>query len=666
MPAGLSLLAPIGLVGLLAVAAIVLIHMRRRTPPVMPVPSLRFWEPATAESSDKRRLRRPPITLPLILQLATALLVTFALARPVMDALPGLASQRTTPEHTMIVLDGSTSMLALARPDDTQSRWEIAQREVDRELGDWQEGDVITLLVAGNRLETTSVSTRPQVALLRERMSGMEVPGGIADIDAALELAADLVLPDRLNRLVLVSDGAVRVNPQVAARVAAPIDLRVIGQADDSLPNVAVTSIGVRPVANRDDIWRLSFAISSFAPEAVRLPYRVQADGVDVVTSELDLAAVESRTVEVTLPPGVGSAEVTIDVVDSFAADNRAAILPGGAGRAGLDILLVSDNPSALERALAALPESRVDVFPTSTPGIRALAEGFDLVVFQGIAPLPDDIPEAPMLLVRPTQMGDRFASQGVLTSPVIDQLDAGAPVLDGVDLAGVTFGDTPAYVLGGDEQEVVSGSAAGMSGPLVWRGEIEGLPYLAFGFDLESSNITQRVAFPVLIARSVAALTAAPAASTLALGEPLVYQPSPDSTSLSVVDPLGDATEVTVPVTDGPVLFESTGLSGRYTLTELRDGEAVAGDVVFMVNAGHPVESDLRPNDALADSLRGAAATGETVTARRGLAELWPVLVAIAGAIVAVEWLVASAGWVRVPSRRGLRSMLPGAGGQS
>ncbi len=658
------LLAPLGLVALLAVAAIVLIHMRRRTPPVIVMPSLRFWEPATAESSDRRRLRKPPISLPLILQLIAALAIAFALARPAMDALPGVASQRTTPEHTMIVLDGSTSMLGLAGDDESRTKWDLARDRAGVLLDDWQVGDVVTMIIAGSRLETTSASTRQQVDRLAERVESLAAPGGIAGIDAALELSADLVLPDRSNRLVLITDGAVRVSPDVASLVAAPIELEVVGQVDGAMPNVGVTTIGSRPISNRDDTWRLSFTLSSFAPEAVRLPYRVQADGVDVVASEIDLAAAESRSIEVTLPQGARTAEVLVDVGDSFAADNRATILLGGSGSTGLDLLLISDNPGALERALGALPQARVEVFPTTTPGIRALATGFDLVVFQGISPFPDDIPDVPMLFVRPTQMGERFTTGGVMTGPAIDRIEAGADILDGVDWAGVTFGDTPAYLLGENEEELVRGTANGVDGPLVWRGEIDGNRYVAFGFDLESSNLTQRVAFPVLIARGVADLATEPVANALGLGEPLLYQMSQGATMVSVVDPAGETT--TVESAGEPVLFEGTGQAGRYTLTELADGEQVLDEVMFVVNAGHPTESDLRPNDALAESLAGAAAREEAVPERRGLADIWPLLVAIAGVVVALEWLAASAGWLRVPSLRGLAQSIPRLGGRT
>jgi len=664
--AGLTLMVPIGLVALVSLAAIIVIHMRRKTPPMIVLPSLRFWEPAIADSADRRRFRKPPITLPLLLQLLAALAIGLALARPAMDALPGMAGQRSTPQHSIVLLDGSTSMLSLAGDDDSVTKWDLARDEADDILREWQAGDVITIIVIGSRTQSTSASTEPQIDRLRERIRSTTAPGGIADIDTALELGGDLILPDRANRIILISDGALRANPETASAVEAPIDLRVVGSPENSLPNVAITSIGSQPVANQDGASRLSFALSSFAPETVRLPYRVQADGVDILASELDLLAGETRSVQVTLPQVTQTTEVIVDVGDSFMADNRATLLLEGSGSTGLEILLISDNPGPLERALGALPESRVDVFPTTTPGLRALAAGFDLVVFEGISPPPDDLPNTSMLFVRPIQVGDRFATEGVMGAPAIDRIDAGAPILEGVDLAGVTFGDTPVYRIEASDEVLVRGAANGLTGPLLWRGEIDGLRYVAFGFDLESSNITQRVAFPVLIARTVADLTVAPIPSTLALGDPLLYRISESVAEVAVTNPMGEITILTVPQAVDTVVFDSTGLDGLYTVDELGDDGQVLQASTFVVNAGHPVESDTRPNPSLGDALAGGSASDVAVTERQGLADLWPMLVSIAMAVIALEWLVFSAGVARLPTARSLASAFQRIGGRA
>ncbi len=649
MPGGLTFLLPLGLVSLVSLGVILLIHMRRRTPPAIRLPSLRFWEPVDAARSDRRRFQMPPLSLLLALQLLAALAIGLALAKPAVDALPGLAGQRTNPAHTIVILDGSTSMLAMAQEGDSRTRWDMARNEAAALLDDWQAGDVITVLVAGARVDSFSVSTRPQADRLRDQLMATGAPGGTAGLDEALTLASHLVLENRENRILVLTDGAVLVDPAKAAGIDAPIDLRVVGVYDESLPNVAVTTIGARAVPGRDGTYRLSFSLTSFAQDPVRLPYRVQADGVDVVASELDLASGETRPVEVTLPTGVSSAEVVVDVRDPFQADNRARILLDNPAGAGLDILLISDNPTTLERVLGALPDARVDTFSSTTPGIAGLAAAYDIAVFHGTSPNPADIPAIPMLLIRPAPMGDLFQTSGVLSGPIVDRFDAGSTVLDGVDLAGVTFGDTPIYTLAPGEQELARGSANGASGPLIWTGDHDGDPYVALGFDLESSNITRRVAFPVLIARSVAAITTPTTPSALALGDPLVYQPSAASTGVLVTNPAG--TVATLPVQEGePVVFTATNRSGLYLISETSDSGQEIATSQFVVNAGSLSESDLRPNPDLAASLQrgvsGAASSGDSPA----LSDLWPPLVAIALIVIALEWLVS-----RIGSPRGL-----------
>ena len=74
----MNLLAPLGLAALVAIPIILVFHMRHTTPPRRVVPSLRFWEAAQPRPSAERRFRRPPLTLPLVLQLIAAALLAVA------------------------------------------------------------------------------------------------------------------------------------------------------------------------------------------------------------------------------------------------------------------------------------------------------------------------------------------------------------------------------------------------------------------------------------------------------------------------------------------------------------------------------------------------------------------------------------------------------------
>jgi hypothetical protein len=648
MNAGLAFLAPLGLVALAGVLVILVLHMRRRTPPAIMLPSLRFWLPAQEDHADRNRLRRPPLSLPLILQLLAALLIGLGLARPAVDGVLGGVAQRTEPEHLIMLLDGSTSMNAMPYENDSRSRWDLARLDAADLLGDWQEGDVVTVVIAAGRLDTFSASTRLQVDAALERLESAPVPGGQMDLNAALELTRSLLLPDRSNRVVVLTDGAVRADPAIAASIAAPIDLRVIGESDRASPNYAITQVGARPVSARSDQFRLSMTVTSFDANAARIPYLVAVDGTEIVSNELDLGSGQSRTVQVNLPPEATEAQVSIQVRDGLEVDNRATVLLDEAGLSALNILLLSDAPGPLERALSVIPGARVEVWETTTPGIKALAAPYDLVVFEGTTPSPADIPDAPMIFVHPQAMEGAFVLDGVMSGPQIQKVEIGDPMLEGVDLAGVTVAEAPVYNLAETSQALIQGGSGGVTGPLMWRGTLADQPYVGLAFDIASSNISQRVAFPVLVAQIVGGLTEDPLPDTVAIGEPLVYRPSTAADVVEFISPAG-ATErlshVSSPTgSSTEITFEETGQPGIYDVREIRADGAVAVEGRFVVNGGHLVESDLRQRPELERALVGGDARESSQSASTSVADLWPFLAAAGTLLILAEWLV----WVR------------------
>lgn len=648
MSGGLALIAPLGLLGLLSLVVILVLHMRRRTPPAITLPSLRFWHPAEEDHADRNRLRRPPMSLPLLLQLLAAALIALGLARPVVDGVLDGVGQRTEPEHLIVVLDGSTSMNADFSESDPRRRWDVARQEAVGLLDDWQEGDVATVMIAASGLDTFSASTRPQANAAHDRLETATVPGGQMDLNAALEVARSLILPDRANRIIVLTDGAVQADREIAASVAAPIELRLIGDTDGSLPNYAITQMGARPISARGNQFRLSMTVSSFDTNAARIPYQVLADGVEVVANELDLAGGQSRTVEVNLPPVASEAQVAIQVRDGMEIDNRGTVLLDEAGLSARNILLLSDAPGPLERALTVIPGASVDVWETATPGVKALAAPYDLVVFEGTTPAASDIPDTPMVFVRPQAMEGGFALDGVMSGPDIEQVVIGDPMLEGVDLAGVTFAETPVYRLPEGSQTLVQGRSGDTSGPLMWRGTLAGQPYVALAFDIAGSNISQRVAFPVLVARIVEGLSEDPLPDAVTIGEPLVYRPGVSAAIVEFTTP-GGATERLphVPSSDGSstdVTFATTGLPGTYGVRELRADGSVAAEGAFVVNAWHPAESDTRPRPGLEEALVGGDPRGISGRAATSAADLWPFLAAAGTLLILAEWLV----WVR------------------
>ena len=354
---------------------------------------------------------------------------------------------------------------------------------------------------------------------------------------------------------------------------------------------------------------------------------------------------------------------VRIEQADSLAADNTASLLPGETATTTIAprILLVSDLPGALARALTAIENVQLTIEPSDNLAAIA-AGGYDLVVFDRTAPPTETLSkiDTASLWVGPPVGGPFAVAEGV-SDPKVTRVRAGDPLLEGVDLSGATFGPTPNFTLNAGDDEIV-GSA---DGPLLFRTKINDQPAVVLTVDPETSNLPKRVAFPVLIANMVAALAPDGIPAAIPLGEPLVYEPRASTASVKVVPPSGEPALLPVISTETEdkgdsaagsvsrdIVYTDTGAAGVYTVTETDAAGIDLGTTRFVVNAGHQRESDLRLDPNLASAL--ATASGSGVTAQREeRVDLWPLLALIALLVILAEWITALWPSVRRATKR-------------
>lgn len=653
----MSLLTPLGLAALAAIPVIILFHMRHVTPPRRPVPSLRFWEAAKPLPAEDRRLRRPPLSLLLLLQLAAVALLALALARPAtagqLAALaPGLHSE---PRHLIVLLDGSTSMGAVV-DDADGTRWEAARQEALDRLAPLREGDVATVILMSTRPQTFTATDSASLVSLRERLTTLAQPGGRADLDAALRLAGDLFLPNINREVVVIGDGAATADTAVVAAVDAPVELVIAGgnSSDAERANLAVIDVAARPSPDGSGTVGLYASVANFGPENVTVPVSLSGDGLEIGRTEITIPGNgDTESLRWMLPPGMAELTVRVERPDALLADNSATLLPGDAAATSIAprILLVSDLPGALARALMAIENVQLVVEPSDN--LAAITAGeYDLVVFDRAAPPTEALADldSPSLWIGPP-VGGPFESSDDVAEPTVTRVRAGDALLDGVDLAGATFGPTPVFTLAAGAEEVVGAA----DGPLLFRGEVNGQPAIVLTADPEASNLPKRVAFPVLIANMVAELAPDGIPAAVPLGEPLVYEPRATTSAVEIVSPAGDPVVLSVAAsTPGSragreVVYTDTGAAGAYRVTESDASGNALGSTRFVVNAGHERESDLRANPDLAASLATASGVDLNVP-RLERVDLWPLLALFALLVIAAEWVA-----VLWPRRRGV-----------
>jgi hypothetical protein len=660
---GIELLAPLGVLALAALPIVVLLHMRHTTPQPRPVPTLRFWTLAQEAPTERSKLRRPPLTVLLLLQLLVAGALGFALTRPATADAWSSLGLRTEPKHVIILLDGSTSMGAIDTSDG-QARFDAARDLALDRVADLQEGDVATVVLLGTRVTTFEATAAAEFPAFRARLAGLRLPGGRADLDAALGLTRDLLLPKLADEVVLITDGALTVDPGLVADLGAPIELVVVG-GEPVGPiggNVAITDLSARAMPGSPDQQQLWLRIANFTPQSVAVPVVVWSDGIESARRTVELPP-NGQFVELAwddLPVGTSEVSVALEVQDAFPADDRASLILRQESDLTLRILLVTDVPGPLARALSVLPGAELKIEATDSPTLQNIGSAYDLVVYENTAPPSTPLPDAALLFVRPTPDGQFFPTRGTMSTPTVVRALPQNPLLTGVDLSGLTFGETPVYdsLKPPDWTEVVEGDA----GPLIARGSLQGRPSVVLAFDIASSNISRRIAFPILIANIAAQLVPSPLPPSVPLGDPLVYRPSADAVGVRITAPGDQSVELQLPelppeaagYAQGAggadlreVSFTDTGRAGEYQLVELAADGTQLGGGRFVVNAGHAAESDLRPNLELPEVLATSHSADQAVIGS-DLFELWPLFAAAALALLTLEWLLALAPWRR------------------
>jgi len=643
----LRFLIPAGLLALISLPLIVLFHMRSPTPRAVPVPALRFWRVAVPRPTDEPRFRRPPITPELLLHLATALLLSLALARPVGDVLAGTLGGDSDPKHLIVLLDGSTSMLS-AGDEPGKSRYDEARATAHDRIAALRPGDAATLVLFASRTVTRAASDAGAIDQLARDVAVMPAPGGEADLTATLILAGDLRVPGATNELILLSDGALSADPGAVSSLGMAIEDIRFGPPDQS--NVAIIDLSRRNDPANPANQQVLATVANFSADAVTVSVALTIDGTPVTAIDVTIGPDARQVVTFTAPDGAGLATVSLAPGDRQTLDDVATIQLEAGGAGSLDVLIFSDQPDPLARAFGALPGSRITLETTDSATEGMGTAGYDLVVYDQV--IPKSAPISPALFVAPPD-SDYFRSPQMLAESAITAIDIGDPVLNGVELTGVTLGTTPYYEVPTDFRVPI----AAADGPLVAYGRLEstGLPTALIAAPLDAGNLTERIAFPILIANLTAQLAPVPTESTFTLGAPIPITPGGIAAEVTVIAPDGQRT--TLDVAADPALasgyrsFAFTGAeqTGVYTIEE-RDSDGVLVETRRVsINAGSPAESDLRAQPGLADTLALAGDAGGGASLGDRATDLWPLLAGIALVLILAEWAL-SLRTVQVP----------------
>jgi hypothetical protein len=351
---GLSLLAPLFLAGLAAIAIPIYVHLthRERREPVR-FPSLMFLRRIPFRTTKRQRIRHWWL---FALRVAAIALVVAAFSRPLLDRGSLGAAVLGSARDIVVLVDRSLSMTV-------GDRWERAAAAVDEIAGALGEADRATLVAYAERATALTEPTNDP-SVLRAAAGALTPGGGRTRIGPAVRLARDFLEPSEfpVREVVIVSDfQAVGAPGADEDRLPPGTSVRVVDVSDRSTTaNVSIDAVEVDRTASgpRDRVT-----------VTARVTRRGEAED-PAATVELLLDDARAASERVTLPAGE-TRPVTFDV-------------PVPSGRTLVGAVRVPDDAYRPDDAFRFVvpPEDPIDVLVLHDPG----APGDGLYLNQALA----------------------------------------------------------------------------------------------------------------------------------------------------------------------------------------------------------------------------------------------------------------------------------------
>ena len=394
----MSFLQPIFLVGLLAAALPLLVHLiNRRKATRRPFPALAFLLESNKRVARSIKVRQWAL---LALRMLAVALLAMALAKPFMLSTSGVSASERLPTAVTLVVDTSASM-------SHGEWWERAQDAMDEELGRLRPWDEVALVTTTQReLPKRLTDSHGKVKSAARALTPVAQRGDLMRaLGAASEVLATSQLPNR--KIVLITDlSADALSSQTATSPPPyPVELRLVrGEAQETPTNLAVTHVAYEQEAGEENLWRIDATLRNDSTQAMeQINVHLSFDGERASTGRIERLEPGEEVVHPFRhrqeQPGVVHASISLDAQDGYAFDDTRHFV--FRTRAKIPALLVNGEAAGiiyddelffLSRALNPSRDMDTGIVPTiiSPEGLasRRLGE-HDVIVLANVPRIP-------------------------------------------------------------------------------------------------------------------------------------------------------------------------------------------------------------------------------------------------------------------------------------
>ena len=390
----MSFLAPLFLLGALAVAIPVIIHLtHREKKDVVAFPSLMFLRKIPYRSVRRQKLRHLFL---FALRCLALILIALAFARPFFESSRASAASALGPREVVFVVDHSYSM-------GYEDRLSRAKAEVEGRIQSLGGEDLASVVVFSDRAEILNQPTSDK-DVLGAAVAGIQLSARPTGFGPGLKLAKKILDESELSRkeVVLVTDfqrlGFEGEDDDVwlpAGTVLTPFDL-----SSAETENLSLTSVSLeRDEASGRERLTASARVTRKAPaDGAPLASRIslEIDGRALQTKPLDLAPNTSATIgfdPVTVP--AGEARGTIRLEDDALPSDNVYHFVLSSGQA-LSVLNLEEGARRTRRSFYVERALEIGDRPSFRTASKMLSElrasdlaGTDVVILNDVPSLP-------------------------------------------------------------------------------------------------------------------------------------------------------------------------------------------------------------------------------------------------------------------------------------
>ena len=617
---------PLALLFLGLSAPIILLYFLRQRRRRVQVSTLLFFEEVIRDEDGAATLARLRKVLSLLLQLLFVGLLAFALSRPYHSEHSGAA------RRLVVLVDVSASMMVEERG---ASRLEHARARARGVFLGMSSSDSGMLISVGREARVLAPFTNQKDELL-DGVKSLEQSHAPADFGAASAVLDTLPADDRKTYVYWITDNATGSFAQASSDDVERIQVPV-GEARE---NVGITSFSSRPLPGSPRDVEMLIEVVNETDVRQRLPYELRVNDVVARAAEWTLEPGEHRieTLRQYNQKG-GALELYIEFEDAFPLDNRAyAVLPAPTRKR---VLLVTEGNPFLASALRTI--DGVEVF-RATPekyeelyGDGTLPAEIELVVFDRAAIGTVPKTDAVFIGAWPESLVSKSRE---IPKPLITDWTRDHPILANLTLSDVSI----ERALGVEVAQGWEALVHCFNDPIMFLRETSDVKQLLISFDIGSSNLPLRSAFPILIANIVQYTTmdhggpshrTVPVGTTLTLDDLRGLSPQLETLEkVAIVAPGRDAS--TILLDASTILLDDTTplVADRVGIYSFESAEGVKVPL-FAVNLTDRSESRL-------NARRSEETSGDLIPDEGRLdVQPWTLLTALGLVLILVEWVL-------------------------